>query len=378
MNAFLRKILLFVPLLLSIAVFNWNVDPACLFVPGYEERIVSLLLQGKNIIGPMNHNDRRQQVLFAEAMGTPRDVYVFGSSRTMGFTSSLFSPQSFYNAWVSGAVLRDYVGIYNTFRRRDRLPKTLVLGLDPWLFNRNNPQNTRRYPALETDYHLILDKWGMNDEEDNQTGSINLVPSPIALFCEKYSELLSPAYLQQSITFLRTNRTSTQSASALSPGNSKCEKRCREALPNEEPFRYADGSWLYPRAMNNRSEEASLVDVANATKLNLSLENYTAFDPWLVEEFERLVSQMIEDKVQVIFYLPPLHPILYNKVSNSPEYHKKTIEAEQYFRNYAQKNGISVRGSYNPQACRMGSADFVDGWHLRNEAFGKAFQPADL
>jgi hypothetical protein len=368
MAVLLKKLLLFLPFLLAIAVFNWKVAPASLFVPQYEEDIVSLLLQGKDVAGPSSYNGRRLQVLFAEAQDKPRDILVLGSSRAMGISSKLLNSPSLYNAWVNCGVLRDHLAIYGTFRRRGLLPKTLILGVDPWLFNAESLYNKKKLDAaLEPDYHLMMKNMGLPIKGTEARDLFSSLDPRI----EKYLELLSPAYLQQSVKFLIAKKKA-RSQSKSSPENPDGTKRCHAALPGEEPFKYSDGSYLYPKSKNNRPPETVLLDVAKATQFNV-FENYTQFDPELVEEFEHLVARAQQDKVEVVFYLPPLHPVLYEKVANTPEY-RKVIEAELYFRNYAEKLGIRVRGSYNPQTCGLESSDFVDGWHLRNEAFGKAFQ----
>jgi hypothetical protein len=367
------KLLLLVPFLLAIALFNWRVDPACLFVPSYEEEVVALLLQGKNVAGPRNYDIRRQHVLYAEGLKKPKDFLILGSSRSYGIVSSFFDTNSLYNASVSSCILKDYVGIYGVFRRQDLLPKTLVLGAEPWFFNHKNPRTTDATPALEADYQAMIELLGIQRQDADGEGEKKGIFPEMDPRLRKYLELISPAYFQHS---LKSQLAPEDAGPAVSKQTPKTDaKHCREAVPPEEPMRYADGSAPYGKGYNNRPPTDALVDAARMASPPISyVEDYASFDPDLVEEFERLVDRMQQDKVSVVFFLPPLHPLLYTKVSTTPQY-QRVVEAERYFRNYAQQKGISVCGSYDPQVCGVESTDFVDGWHLRNEGFAKIFRP---
>jgi hypothetical protein len=64
--------------------------------------------------------------------------------------------------------------------------------------------------------------------------------------------------------------------------------------------------------------------------------------------------------VRVIFYLPPFHPLTYEKMVG---YFPMVPEVERYLRGFAAGKGIAVIGSFNPAVSGFTSLDFFDGSH---------------
>ena len=77
---------------------------------------------------------------YIELLQKPKDVIVLGSSRSMQIGKQLFDGFDFFNNAVSGGSLEDHLAIYAMYRQHDLLPGTVILGLDPWIFNANNGQ----------------------------------------------------------------------------------------------------------------------------------------------------------------------------------------------------------------------------------------------
>ncbi|HPS02546.1 MAG TPA: hypothetical protein PLA90_13495 [Candidatus Sumerlaeota bacterium] len=370
MLRFLTKLLLLVPFLLAIAVFNWKVDPANLFVPGYEEGIASLMIEGKNIIGPHDYDTRLLHILYANALKKPKDIVVLGTSRSFGITSPLFPGKTLYNASVQRGSLKDYVGIYGAFHRTGKLPKTIFLGAEPWLLNANNPFLKDPYPALDNDLHAMMTLL----ELDTKDGTTSLTQSRFwdktSSIIQKYMALFSPTYLQKSMQTLGETKESGNPPQNQTAEKSPSDKRYRVASASEYPSLFADGSRVF-RRNPRRSQE--VIDIAAAQSRSGYFEGYTAFDPLLMNLFERLVTQMLKDKVQVVFVLLPFHPLVYDRIAHDERY-SRVIEAESYFRKFAKQNGIPVYGSYNPRAIGIQNTDFLDDLHLVGESYALLFR----
>src|SRR5437762_2695186 len=128
-----RALLRVVPLGLAVMAVNYAVDPAHVFGTGaYEHRVAGLLLDGRDVGGLSNFDDRRLQQLMAAGLSGRREVVALGSSRVMQIRAELFPGARFYNAAVSGATLEDDVALYGLMTASGRAPARIVLGLDPW------------------------------------------------------------------------------------------------------------------------------------------------------------------------------------------------------------------------------------------------------
>ncbi|MBU5615098.1 SGNH/GDSL hydrolase family protein [Geomonas azotofigens] len=64
-----------------------------------------------------------------------RDVVALGSSRVLQFRDRMFTPATFYNAGYTITSIPHFLAFVSALPE-DRLPKTLIVGLDQWMFNK--------------------------------------------------------------------------------------------------------------------------------------------------------------------------------------------------------------------------------------------------
>ena len=82
---------------------------------------------------------------------------------------------------------------------------------------------------------------------------------------------------------------------------------------------------------------------------------------------------ILQDGVEVVFFLSPYHPLVYRHLVHSEEYRIVT-DVEGYFRSVAAKKGIRIIGSYDPARIGLTESDFYDGMHPKPEAVRRLFQ----
>ncbi len=143
---FWGKLSLLAPIFLFVILINYFVDPAhilCKTDRSYEEGMAALLLKGLNVADASNYDERLLQEFYIKGLteSDRKEIIVLGSSRAGQICSNLFPLASFFNNSVSGGSLEDYVAITGIYLGKGLLPKEVILGIDPWLFNRNNGQN---------------------------------------------------------------------------------------------------------------------------------------------------------------------------------------------------------------------------------------------
>lgn len=377
MKEFLGKLLLLAPIPLGMMIVNYTVDPAHLFRNDqYVNELAGHLAAGRNVWGhDPNYDERLQQRVMLEHFSEPKDILVLGSSRCKGIHKGLFPGKTFYNAGVSAGSLEDFIGIYMLYYEKNMLPRTLILELSPWLLNANNEQLHGHVRTLELEYQRGLARMGLPVTKEVSLAS--------RLRLDKELELISPAYFQQSLGGIlafkqalgRVVRFVYGVAEQEHETGREADRRSRKSgfrftdgnIANELVL-FADGSWL-------SSEEQRVVLQAEAIGHVVSpkgLQRFFKLPENRVNVFETFIRQMTADGIEVVFYLPPYHPLTYEGLVASQKYRIVKVE-EDYFREFARRHGIAVYGSYNPAACDFTGNDFADCVHPRRSVMPRLF-----
>jgi len=142
MKIILKKVIVITLLvLIPISLFNYTADPANIFHENYVESITNIILDRKNAaLTTANFDERLLQEKIITSKKNNYEIVCLGSSRSLQIDSSLFQDKSFFNHSVSGSSIEDFVAIYEILIENNKLPKSIILGIDPWIFNKNNGQ----------------------------------------------------------------------------------------------------------------------------------------------------------------------------------------------------------------------------------------------
>ena len=339
------------PVLLVTPVVNYTVDPANLFQPRgkQEARMGAALLAGKNVVNFDRYDDRAIGAYLLNHRSGHPNVLVLGSSRTLNIRGNLFPQSKFVNGSMLASTVREVLAAYAIVHRRGLHPDTVIVGMDPWMLNADAYDS--RWQTIESDFDAALALLGVKDWPSHGQS----VESPSRL-----GALFSADYLQQSIRSL---------------GNREDKPRwyVSGSTENEGFTRLAEGSYTYGKTQRTNSQEAvdALAEKYAADKIYMLNEN-ARVDSTLLYAVTRLLERIRADGSVPILYLPPYHPIVYDRVSRDPN-HQIVAQAERVFRETASRLGISVVGSYDPAALGLTSADFYDGHHLRESGLAKVF-----
>lgn len=341
----------FLPLLLTVVAVNAFVDPAFVFANRkYARQIAEIMLQGFNAYGVENYNDRLVQKYFITNRKIFFNTVVIGSSRSLQI-GNFSHAEKIYNASVSAASLEDYIAIYQLFRSANKLPKKIILGVDPWVLNANNPQEA--WTILSPEYSELLKKMHIAN-----SGGMFLQGSTF------FSEIISPQYFKYSINYLvdyyKKNRKLPVTSSDI---------YATPKLYGDKNIKLANGTISYNAKFRTKTIKEVNDDAISYSKQEpiYSLGNFLKLDTKRAYLFEKFVELVISDGVEMVLFLPPYHPIVYEKISRDAKY-RTVIDAEVYYRNYAGERGIKIIGSYNPAGCSLNEDMFYDGMHPKPEA----------
>lgn len=341
MQRYVRCVLIMVACLLGfVATFNYQMDPGNIFGRSrLAETLGSWLLTGHKVAVVQNYDERLVQNYLIVHDSRSYDVLVLGSSRSMGIGQELFPNAVMKNYSVSGASLEDDVALYFLYERLHGKPRKIVLCADAWLLNRNNGQN--RWKSLVEEY--AYGKKRMTGQSIQASGDD----------LDKYKQLLSWAYFRASMEEWKTNRDGI------------CLVDEKNAVLSNAGVVYPDGSHI--SSANEQAKDAESEARKYISDNVYSLENFDVLNEELRTELQTFLCYLKAQGVEVVLYLTPYHPIVYTYFVRTEKYWQ-VMAAEQYFKKCAEENGFSVVGSYNPGACGLSNADFLDGMHLRREA----------
>lgn len=327
-----------------IACINYWVDPSQLFGNGrIEHQVATAMLAGHNASNLVNFDHRLLQKFYFEGAEEPKDIMVLGSSRIMILGGDQFPGHSFYNASVAGASIEDMVAIYQLMLETENLPDTLILEVGPWVFNRQNDQT--RWKSLPGEYLRGLKHLGIPADWSTWLSTLDI---------EKYSALLSPAYLQESIRWW----------------NKPNDLLITSQTHTGQVMKMSDGQRVFDAASDSRDQAALAALVRDSLAAPYSLTQFGGIDTSLTKVFELLAATIQADGVNLVIWLSPFQPDFYSSLVASGEY-PIIVEAEDYLRSFAEMNNVPLVGSYDPTKIGCKAMEFYDAIHMRPECLAR-------
>lgn len=331
-----------------ISVFNYYVDSLNIFGRNNNINLATQKLAEGNIIAGLQNFDERafRQHTILNLKKEP-DFVAIGSSRIMQLRTKMIADNIiFHNYGVSGASLEDYLGLiqihYDKFKN---YPKNIIIGIDPWIFNKNNGQN--RYKSFG-DYYLKFKNKLLNTKEKTTKISNNIF------------KLLSIEYTLTNISSLKKEKFYIVKDTNI-----------------DDYLRESDGSLHYPFEYRypdtNRVKRDAIAYAINNQVYSLEMFKYLSN----TKIFEDFIKHLILNGTKIYFFLPPYNPYTYDLLIQNPKY---TIinDIEIYLKNFAKQNNIQVLGSYNPHTYMLKNEDFFDGMHGLDIVCAKIFKDIKL
>ncbi len=340
MKQLLRLISLLLAFLLVVFSINFIADPANIMNQTYEQKLVDILVSGKNAANVENMEDRRFLQLYSEARTQPIDTLVLGSSRTMQISPAVTGDENTLAASVTGSDLRDVINSYFLFEERGFAPDTVVLSLEMWYLSEGNLDNR----AHTEQYNHFCDKVGL---EPIRTGSVRM---------SQIKNFFSFSYFQSSVQYLIKNKLKKPLPVAI-------EDRWAET-----PVKRVDGTYGYERKLREQSQQ--VVDQSAADKQiadNIAV-NFSGISTELFEQLDAFVGYLQQKGIIVRLLLSPLHPDYYHYMQSRPDVYAQAFESERMYRQLAEKYNIPLYGSFDPDVLGVTNGDFYDAIHPKEEA----------
>lgn len=338
MKKFIYKTTIFSALILSFLVsVNYWGDGAKIFHPDYENKIADIIFKNQNATNISNYDERILQKELINRLHTNPDVLILGSSRTMLINSTFFDNKKLINNSVSGASIEDLIAIYQIYVEKNILPKKIIVGIDPWLLNDNNGQT--RWKSLEKEYLSFS-----NEKKERNKSILDY----------KMKQLFSFSYFQASFKNLPNVI------------GGKSEPITSNEKYNQTTTKLVDASLSYGKQYREVSNEQVNNKAKNYISGNIySIEGFNSLSPKILQEFEQLCLSILENNIELSFFLSPYHPIVYEKVVQN---YSIVLDVENQVVKFAEEKGIKYFGSFSPQKAGVNTTEFYDGMHCKEHA----------
>jgi hypothetical protein len=299
---------------------------------GAESQIAKALVNANSVYS--SNMDERKFIKFrVEFESLNPKVLVLGSSRIMQIGEHNYAGK-ILNLGVSGSSIEDDIAIADIATKKFK-PSTLLIAVDPWLFNAKSGQT--RWKSLNEEYLTALGFINNEFVDISSFQDANKNSFLITLGAKIYSIVNH----QQLVPF--------------------------DDLPESRDKIRKDGSRVYNTTYANTNAK----DIASGFDglLNYAMENYV-----YSKESEEIFSKFLDvysKKYKIVLVLSPYHPDLYLRmVKERPIY----LQIENDFREFAKSHNLEIIGSYNPKNIECDSTDFFDGMHPKDVCMGKVIK----
>jgi len=282
-----------------------------------------------------NIDEREAKHRYLDLIPPPNTV-LFGSSRAMVIGQRAFnSKQSFFNMAVTGAVLADYEAFWQHLTSRNPLPETIVIFLDPMIFNDATPSP---YNHLGFDIPFrqrLAPRWAQ------PFVGLHVVFDAVQDFFQWQNLLAAIKQLGLKIGWLKGD-------------------------PSEQFKGYhADGSITHAFWDTQSSVTLSRIVTLSVIlhgKLN-GLEK--PYDPEAVRLFSEFLQELTAHRISVYVILPPYQPYGYRMLQSIPEYRDSLEEFVHLYQNFRNSSpDIHFCDARNAEDMGCSEGEFADLFHF--------------
>ena len=375
MKKWLKAALFVLPLLVMVAAVNWYVDSYAYLRVTYDEIAGKMIRESRNVVGleESNFNDRSLLAACLKMQDGPREVVVLGSSRVLTFEHTMFGTDSFYNAGLSESTIYDLLAVTGILAQEDKLPETMIIGVDSFLFNAAH--NNDRWLELEP-YEIYMeellgresaaDRKDINAAEDGKdrrnAQDAGKTGGAAVRTGRDNTKWLSLDYFRYNITCL--------------PEGKRFAVSYTEDWETELYTKHYDGSVSYQKELREVDVEDVITMTGQAMEEQVvyRMTDYREIDGESMAMFITLLDYLQSQDVEVILYLPPYSPMLYDYIESEAAF-QITLEIEKQVKEIASDKKIALYGSYDPQMSGLAMSDLYDVYHVKAEKTPDTYFP---
>ncbi len=300
---------------------------------------------GQALLASRYVDERRLQKARIESISRPQ-VVAFGSSRVRPIsTDTLGLPrEGFYNTGMGEATVEDYIALWWNLRVARKTPEVAIFSIDAWIFNESYDQ--LHWLSFSPDVNLFLEqaretrfaRWGIAQE---------------ALYrWYQAKEMLSYTVLKASLKELER----------MQAGRKKRGIEVYQALTNDivpesavagRSAIRADGSVIPPASARDQSSAALKEKaVQYMSPAPRGLANFR-WDTRRGRRLELLWADMRSHGLRIVAFLPPYHPVVWERMRQDRRYESALEEANGFLTGLSSRLGVRFLDASDPASIRL-------------------------
>jgi hypothetical protein len=272
------------------------------------------------------------------------DVVVLGASHWQEAHAGLLADRKFYNSHVHRDYYEDMLGVTELWVRHKKLPRKMIITIRDNLFT---PVAERRdhlwLPGIPY-YRAMARRLWIEAHHEWET-----------LPVQRWREVLS-------LQMLFTNAERWHQAPDRPRPTGAARLRSLDLL-------LPDGSIVWSE------EHQRLFTPARAERLSVEFADSNRnrppkIDPKGVEAIDSLLTYLASRGVTVYLAHPPFNPIYFDRLAGTP-YMRGLQMVEQVTRDLADRHGLKIVGSFDPEAVGCIAEQYIDAEHANAHCLGK-------
>jgi len=309
------------------------------------EQIADALAAGQNYaLYDLNINIREIRDAQIARMKEAPEVAVLGASHWQEAHAELLPGKRFYNAHVHRDYYEDMLGVTEMFVRHDKLPRQMIIAIRDNLFMPIEKRKDYLWLPGIPYYRAMAARLGLKPHPMWQT-----------LPTQRWRELAS-------IQMLYGNAVRWYKSDAR-------PHRTQDAMMPEMDLLLPGGSIIWSR------EHQRLFSPQRAEKLAAAFAEANrnqppAIDPEGVVTIDKLLEYLKARNVDLVLAHPPFNPDFYKAIQGT-SYLAGLKKVEDITRQLAQKHGLKIIGSFDPDKVGCDEDDYIDAEHGNPECLGK-------
>ncbi len=347
----------------SIAISELQLRDRFLYCNGkYAKTVAGALDEGHAVSFATNDfPDRCVTERLIASWSRAKDVVAVGSSRTMQITQALF-PGTFYNASLWAARMNEYFAVVHLLEQHHRLPKKMIIGLDPHSVDGFDEDPRWIMLADEGTSALFKSAFALDGHRGAALrAALSSAAAAVKVGASRLAGHLSYASLRQATKTLRSCwcLDRYERATEITP-----------ARPGKHLVKLPDGSVIYEERLRTVPKEELRESGRKAAAGMLATRH--AIAPHKLDQLWVLIAWLRAMHVEPIVWLAPFGPEEYSMIEDSAN-GAMILELEQLLRKEAPARGFTVVGSYDPRRIPCAVDDFLDWWHPQRDCVARAF-----
>lgn len=348
-----------IPFLIIIELFcfiNYHTDPANIFHDESRE-VANEIINGHVVYASENNgNEREIKRWIIEYMPEDTDCVVLGTSPSMQISREIVGDENLYNLGVSRADYYDILAQAALIEQRNINLKKIILCIDPYLFAKE------LYESHESSIPYRLFSKSMIDYLNGGTFG-NARYSRIGQLEIMISQLFSVSYFQSCLIKIHDNKSF------------ETKKTWGNVYKGYDgPYYDTDAHLIYAKSYQDKETE-DVIKSANSYSLENNFGKGCRINETSAHTLNKLITYWQDKQIDVIFFLPPMSPTLWNRYIENKEEYPIITDIQKYVNDM--KNRVIVTGSFNPYEIGIKDEEFYDARHQRYETYSSYYSFTD-